>query len=64
MLLLVVQSEGDELGEARLVRPGEQRGHRGIDVLSVLSDLFDTWPGQEAAFGTGVPSARPPRSTS
>ncbi len=52
VLLLMVQTEGDQFGETRLVELIEQRSHRPIDVGAVTGDLLDAGPRQLAPIGT------------
>jgi hypothetical protein len=56
MLLLVVQPQGDQLGEARLIAMTQEGIHCLVDVGAVLRNFVNARTRQEAALGSRMPS--------
>ena len=57
MLLLMMQTQGDQVGEAGLIGMTQEGLHRLVDERAVAGDLFDARTGEKAAFGPGVAGA-------
>ena len=57
MLLLMVEAQGDQLGEPGLAGIAEQRLHGAVDVGAVARDLLDARAREQAAFGTRMAGA-------
>ena len=57
MLLLVVQPQDDQLGEARLIGMPQEGIHGLIDVGAVSGDFVDARTREQAPLGPGMPSA-------
>ncbi len=57
MLLLVMQPQGDQLGEAGLIGMAEQGLHRLVDEAAVPGDLVNARTREKAALGPGMASA-------
>ncbi|MET0802686.1 MAG: hypothetical protein ABW009_02225 [Acidimicrobiales bacterium] len=64
VLLLMVQAQLGEVGDAGRDLTGEPLGHRLVHGLAVVADLGRTGAGEQAPVGGGGAACRPPRSTS
>ena len=57
VLLLVVQTQLEQLGRSLGHTTVDELQNGGVDVLAVLGDLRDAWAGDQPALGSGVTSA-------
>ncbi len=57
MLLLMVQSQGDQLPQPGLIGMAQQRVHGAVDEGAIARDLLDPGAGDEATLRPGMPGA-------